>query len=342
MFKSKDLYHSAFAFSLILLASYVGSKFKQNFYERTNDEYDLIKKYLLNESPLYGMAKPKIWIHSKYEINARSWGMRNTHNLNQPYLHLTIQSIIDHCGDDFHVCLIDDRTFSNLIPGWDVDVSNLAEPMKSQIREMGLMQLIYIYGGMLVPNSFVCTKNLKSVYNDGLFGGRPFVCESINRTLNLLEQKRVKFFIPDLYFMGAKRDDATMFELVEYLKARNLTLHATHEMAFTGDSNQWCINAISNQRMNLIGGEKIGIKSADRKQILLEDIMEEKDLGLSSDCCGIYIPADEVLKRTKYQWLAFMSNQELLKSDIAISRYIKASSSDAQYKPSVIVSTVAF
>ena len=342
MFKSKDLYHSAFAFSLILLASYVGSKFKQNFYERTNDEYDLIKKYLLNESPLYGMAKPKIWIHSKYETNARDWSSGNTKNLNQPYLHLTIQSIIDHCGDDFHVCLIDDKTFSNLIPGWDVDVSNLAEPMKSQIREMGLMQLIYIYGGMLVPNSFVCTKNLKSIYNDGLFGGRPFVCESINRTLNLLEQKHVKFFIPDLYFMGAKRDDATMFELVEYLKSRNLTLHATHEMAFTGDSNQWCINAIWNQRMNLIGGEKIGIKSADRKQILLEDIMEEKDLDLASDCCGIYIPADEVLKRTKYQWLAFMSKRELLKSDIAISRYIKTSSVDAQDKPSVIMSAVAF
>lgn len=342
MFKSKDLYHSAFAFSLILLASYVGSKFKQNFYERTNDEYDLIKKYLLNESPLYGMAKPKIWIHSKYETNARDWSSGNTKNLNQPYLHLTIQSIIDHCGDDFHVCLIDDKTFSNLIPGWDVDVSTLAEPTKSQIREMGLMKLIYIYGGMLVPNSFVCTKNLKSIYNDGLFGGRPFVCESINRTLNLLEQKQVKFFIPDLYFMGAKRDDPTMFELVEYLKARNLTLHATNEMAFTGDSNQWCINAIWNQKMNLVGGEKIGIKSTDRKQILLEDIMEEKDLDLSSDCCGIYIPADEVLKRTKYQWLAFMSKRELLKSDIAISRYIKMSSVDAQDKPSIIMSAVAF
>ena len=342
MFKSKDLYHSAFAFSLILLASYVGNKFKQNFYERTNDEYDLIKKYLLNESPLYGMAKPKIWIHSKYEINARSWGGRNTNNLNQPYLHLTIQSIIDHCGDDFHVCLIDDRTFSNLIPGWDVDVSTLAEPMKSQIREMGLAKLIYIYGGMLVPNSFVCTKNLKSVYNDGLSGGSPFVCEAINRTSNLLEQKQKTLFIPDLYFMGAKRDDATMFELVEYLKARNLTLHATHERAFLGDSSQWCLNAIRNQKMNLVGGEKIGIKTNDRKQILLEDIMEEKDLDLSNDCCGIYIPADEVLKRTKYHWLAFISKQDLLRSDIAISRYIKASSADAQDKPNIIMSAVAF
>jgi hypothetical protein len=342
MFKSKDIVHSVFAFSLILLASYVGNRFRQSFDEKTNDEYDLIKKYLLNESPLYGMNKPKIWIHTKYEINARNWiesHSRNTHNLNQPYLHLSIQSIIDHCGDDFHVCLIDDKTFSNLIPGWDVDVSTLAEPMKSQIRELALAKLIYLYGGMLVPNSFICTKNLKSIYADGLYGGRPFVCEAINRTANLLEQKQKTLFIPSLYFMGAKRDDPTIYELVEYLKSRNISLHSSHERTFLGDSSQWCLSAIRNQKMNLIGGERIGIKTKDRKQILLEDLMEEKDLDLSPDCCGVYIPADEVLIRTKYQWLAFISKQELLKSDIAISRYIGMTMVD---KPSIIPSAVSF
>jgi hypothetical protein len=341
MLKSKDIIHSGFAIALILLSSYVGNRFRQSFGERTNDEYDLIKKYLLNESPLYGMNKPKIWIHTKYDINARNWKeshARNTHNLNQPYLHLTIQSIIDHCGDDFHVCLIDDKTFSNLIPGWEVDVSILAEPMKSQIRELALAQLVYIYGGMLVPNSFICTKNLKSIYADGLYGGIPFVCETINRTANLLEQKQKTLFIPDLYFMGAKREDATMYELVEYLKSRNKSLHSSFEPTFLGESNQWCLDSIRSKRMNLIGGERIGIKTKEGKQILLEDLMEEKDLDLSTDCCGVYIPADEVLRRTKYNWLAFISKYELLKSDIAISRYIGMTSA---YRPSIIPSAVS-
>ena len=61
MFDSKNMYHYLFAFSLIMTASYVGNTFKQNFSERTNDEYELIKKYLLNDSPLYGFNKPKIW-----------------------------------------------------------------------------------------------------------------------------------------------------------------------------------------------------------------------------------------------------------------------------------------
>ena len=89
LFDRKNIYHYLFAFSLILTASYVGNKFKQNFVNN-NDEYELIKKYLLNDSPLYGFNKPKIWIHSKYDINARKWKdfqSRNTTNLNQPYLH---------------------------------------------------------------------------------------------------------------------------------------------------------------------------------------------------------------------------------------------------------------
>ena len=174
-----------------------------------------------------------------------------------------------------------------------------------------------------------------------MYGGVPFVCEAINRTSNLLEQKQKTLFIPSLYFMGAKREDPTIYELVEYLKSRNVTFHSSHERSFLGDSSQWCLDAIRSHRMNLIGGDRIGIKSKDRKQILLEDLMEEKDLDLSPDCCGIYIPADEVLIRTKYQWLAFITKQELLKSDIAISRYIKMSSVDAQYQPSVILSAVS-
>ena len=86
MFETKNLYHYMFAFGLILVASYFGNKFKQAF-EPSNDEYELIRKYLLNDSPLYGFNKPKLWIHSKYELNARKWKSfqsRTSTDLNQP------------------------------------------------------------------------------------------------------------------------------------------------------------------------------------------------------------------------------------------------------------------
>lgn len=341
MLTRRDIYHSIFAFSLLMVASYVGNRFKAGFSERTNDDYELIRKYLLNESPLYGMNKPKIWIHSKYETNARDWKTahsRNTNNLNQPYLHLTIQSTIDHCGDDFHVCLIDDNSFSKLIPGFETDVASLAEPMRSQFREYGLMKLVFLYGGMLVPNSFVCTRNLKQLYDDGLRDGRPFACEAINRTSSLIEQKHRLLFVPDLYFMGAKRDDDVMHELVEHLKTQCANPHFSDERVFLGDSSHWCA-----KRFTVVGGEKIGIKTNSRKQILLEDLMEDKFLDLSTDSYGVYIPEEEVLRRPKYKWLAFVSKGELLASDTAIAKYLKTSMVDAHgeyYKSNIRHSAV--
>jgi hypothetical protein len=336
MLSKKDIYHSLFAFSVLALASYVGNTFKQKFSERTDDEYDIIRTYLLNESPLYGMNKPKLWIHSKYEVNARDWknGGRNTTQLSQPYLHLTIQSIIDHGGDDFHICLIDDHSFSKLIPAWAANVATLAEPMRSQFREYGLMTLVFLYGGMLVPNSFVCTRNLKSLYDDGLRQGRPFVCEAINRTTNMVEQKHRLLFIPDLYFMGAKRDDDVMRELVEWLKTKCAGTHFSDQRRFLGESNHW-----SMKRMTVLGGEKIGIKTTKRQQILLEDLVSDGFLDIPTDSYGVYIPGDEVLLRPNYKWLAYVSKGELLASDIAIAKYLKTSMIDANddyYKSNVI------
>jgi hypothetical protein len=61
---------------VIMVISYVGTLYKQSFETMNNDEYELIRKYLLNDSPLYGFNKPKLWIHTKYEYNARDWEFR--------------------------------------------------------------------------------------------------------------------------------------------------------------------------------------------------------------------------------------------------------------------------
>ena len=200
----KNIYYYLIAFSFIIFANYFGTKIK-NFFEEKNNDYELIQKYLLNDdSHLEGVkSKPKIWIHTKYEINARKWKdfySRNTTDLNQPYIHLTIKTIIDHCADDFNICLIDDETFSKIIPNWDIDLPRVTEPIKSNMREFALTQLLYIYGGMIVPNTFLCTKNLKSLYYNGINGNKPFICENINHTCNLLKSKKRKTFVPDTFF----------------------------------------------------------------------------------------------------------------------------------------------
>ena len=61
--------HYLIALAIIGVASYFGNQLKDRLDTKEKDEYEMIKKYLLNDSPLYGFNKPKIWIHSKYEVN---------------------------------------------------------------------------------------------------------------------------------------------------------------------------------------------------------------------------------------------------------------------------------
>ena len=345
MFSQKNIGFYVLSAITIFATSYLVNKYTQQF--ESNDEYELIRKYLLNDSPLYGFNRPKIWIHTKYEINSRKWKdfySRNTTDLNQPYIHLTIKTIIDHCGDDFNVCLIDDQTFSKLIPSWDVDLSTVAEPMRAHFRELGLMQLVYYYGGMVVPNSLVCLRNLKSLYEDGIRNNLPFVCESINRSMNVQNQKQRLLFAPSLYFMGAVKNDPVILELVEYLKQRNVSPHFSAEVDFVGDTSNWCFDRLNEGKLNLIGGERIGVKTEKRKTILLEDLMEEGFLDLRKDTVGIYIPADEILTRPKYQWFAVLPSEQVLKTNSIIAKYLMASiadSTDEYIKSSEIRSVVS-
>jgi hypothetical protein len=311
----------------ILIGSYLVSKWQEKT-SSPNDEYRIIRQYLLNDSPLYGYNRPKLWIHTKYEINARHWKdfySRNSTDLNEPYIHLCIKTIIDHCGDDFHICLIDDQTFSQLIPSWDIDLSTMAEPKKSQFRELALMQLLYYYGGMLVPNSFVCMKNLAPLYKKGIARNQPFVCENINRSMDGVRQRHRLLFTPDNFFMGVEKNDPLMLEFVEYLKQRNRKLHFSNEFEFLGDSQRWCVDAVNKMHLHLVGGEIIGVKTKDRKTILIEDLLEEGYLDLHEDIVGIYIPNEEILRRPKFQWFAVLPRKEILQSNMIISKYILAS-----------------
>jgi hypothetical protein len=334
MFEAKKIWKYIALIAVLGVASYYGNNIKQMFNTTDADEHKLIKQYLLNDSPLYGFNKPKLWIHTKYEINARKWKdfySRNSYDLNQPYIHLTIKSIINHCSSDFHICLIDDDTFSKLIPTWDIDLMNIAEPLKSQYRQLGLAQLLYYYGGMVVPNSFLCCRNLKEMYEEGISGKKPFVCESINRTLNVQNQVNGSkmLFIPDTYFMGSPKNNDVILEYIDYLKSRSQSGHITRVYEFLGDTQVGCIGSINMGKMNLIGGEYIGIKTNKRKPVLLEDLMEDNYLDLSPAMYGIYIPESEILLRPKYQWFAVLDSKQLLESNIFIAKHIKASMVDA-------------
>ena len=58
--------------------------------------------------------------------------------MNQPYKYITIKSVIDKCGEDFNICVIDDNIFTKIMPNWNINISLIAEPLKTNIIKLTL------------------------------------------------------------------------------------------------------------------------------------------------------------------------------------------------------------
>ena len=323
-----------FVIAVIGIATYVSNQFKQSFAnEHQKDDYEMVKQYLLNDSPLYGYNRPKIWIHSQYEVNARTWKnfmSRNSTDLNQPYLYLTIQSIINHCSKDFHVCLIDDESFSKLIPNWDVSMNMLPEPQKSKFRKIGMLQLLYFYGGMVLPNSFLCTQNMRSFYDQSTKNDKMFVAENVNKHTNMLNEKPKSVFVPDTQIMGTTKNNDMLKSWIEFLRSDVSNGHFSQEMDFLGSENSMLQKLVTQQQIHLISGDHFGVKTRNGSPIILDDLMEENFLDVDmSQLLGIQIPRDELLKRNKYQWFSILPYKDVLNANVILSKFFKASMVDS-------------
>lgn len=153
----------------------------------------------------------------------------------------------------------------------------------------------------------------------------PFICENINTTMNMNEKKRM-LFVPDIYFMGVeKKENSTIQEILHFIKKGCDKPHFSSEDEFRGELQNHCL-LVKSKRLRLVGGEIIGVKTAKKQRILLDDLMEEKEIELNSKCCGIYIPSDEILNRTKFQWFALLSSQQIFESKSFLSKYLPTTS----------------
>lgn len=298
----------------------ISKTFNINKNKQEIDDYDLIKKYLLNDSSLAKSKKKILWIHNTYDINARSWlnfQSRNTRELNQPYLYLTIKSIIDKCGNDFNICLIDDSSFFNILHGWTIDLTQVGEPICSKIRDLALAKVLYTYGGLLVPSSFICQQNLTSCYDNNTLNDKMVVGEFINKTVSATNTA----YAPSNKFMGCLRNCGVMKEYMNYLEIL-VSNDFTDESNFVGAINNWLSLRIENREINMVAANKLGVKDANGKSVMIERLMSNAFIDFIDSIYGIYIPADDVLNRLKYNWFARLSPHQVLESDTIIGKQL--------------------
>jgi len=316
-------YYLKYILLLILLTiiGFLYERYKKKV-ERTQmlNDNDLIKKYLLEQSDLANCKKPILWIHVKFDKNARWWssfGSRNTYCLNQPYMLLTIKSIIEHCGESFQVVLVDDETFNKIIPGWTTKVYNLPSPLSDHLRELALMKLLNLYGGMLIPPSFVCNKNLFSLYNRTMLLNDIFVGETVSNS----KVSSMADFFPDTRIMGTTKNNDVLSEYILYLE-KLVSNDYTDDIRFNDETNKWIYREILNKKILVVDGKYFGVKNKENEPVIIDDLMGDTEIEFMKCKYGVFIPSDELLKRTSLNWFCRLSPEQVLEANTEISRLI--------------------
>jgi hypothetical protein len=167
-------------------------------------------------------------------------------------------------------------------------------------------------------------KNVAPLYNEMIASARPFFAEEINHSTG-----GNGTFVPGMQVMGAQKACPVIKEIIVALQKRNKSNHFSNEAKFVGQNHQMLRCLVDGGKATLIDGRMVGVKTVKGKRILLDDLMSEDFLDLCPRAYGIVVPADEVLSRSKYQWLAYLSINELMKTKMVLTKYLKASIVDS-------------
>ena len=132
-------YFVAASFIVGVAFQYMYKNFFPSISESANEE-ELIQKYLLGEDENLETSKvPILWIYVPYEYNSRNWinfYSRSSFDLNQPYLYLTLKSIINQCKNSFKICIIDYAAFDKLLPGWKLNLERVPSPVSNKLVQL--------------------------------------------------------------------------------------------------------------------------------------------------------------------------------------------------------------
>jgi hypothetical protein len=285
----------------------------------TADEYAEIRQYLTHDETLDKSKKPILWIHIPYEYNSRQWvnfGSRSSTDLNQPYLQLCVRSIVKHCQESFKIVFIDDGSFEKLVPHWSIQMNLLADPVKKYVRQLALTKLLYYYGGMNVPISFLCYKDLFGLFQTGTRDNQFFVCENYNENVTSTN----KLFYPDIRFMGTRKQNETLREFLDHME-RNISSDFTSQSDFLGEFNKWCQRKQKKEKVTIIPGTHVGTKTIQGDHVLVETLLGEEYISFYDQMYGIWIPNEMILKRTNYAWFAQLTPDQIFESSFILAKH---------------------
>tara|TARA_B100000424_G_C22932700_1_gene496124 strand:+ start:49 stop:942 length:894 start_codon:yes stop_codon:yes gene_type:complete len=264
-----------------------------------SDERYLISKFLYNET--YSDGKPYLWMLVPLDENSRGWesfNERKNCKLNIPFVELCMRSIVRKNKNLFNVCVVTDDDLVDIIPNWNYKMSELSSPVKERVRRLAQLKLLYYYGGLVVPPSFLCSKPLRSLYARSEASPFHVYCSST-----------------DSIICSKKRN----YELSQHMQ--NMEVYVK-DMSNETDFLQ-IVKDSASKYMCELDNKEFGLKTKDGEKIHISELLGQSKIKFTDLIYGIYFPYKEILQSTKWGWFAKLTEAELNEDSLYISKFFR-------------------
>ena len=301
-------------FILITSVGILIDKYRKKQAVHKQVEYNtLVEKYLVNDETevVNNPKKTIVWIYIPKARNARNWinfGSRNNYS-NPPIMYITLTSIILKAQRNCKVCIVDDTSLSKLLKGWDIKLDTLDCFSKSKIANLAMMKVLYKYGGILVPPTYLAMNDIDVLYKNGVQQTDMFVVETLDDTKEYLTLNHM--------FVGCKAKSSTMKDIIGRLEQ---TAHDTAlDDVFNEDSVLY--SYIQDRTVTVVHGSNIGNIDSNGDLLSFDRLLSDEDICMDDNILhGIYIPYKKLLSRDKYRWILYMTYDDLLQTDTFLTR----------------------
>jgi hypothetical protein len=195
-------------------------------------------------------------------------------------------------------------------------LATVGEPILTNVRQLAIAKLIHLYGGINVPISFLCSRDIIGIYEKGIRDDTMFVCENINTNISATNN----MFYPDARFMGAKKNNEMMAKYIFHLENLLGSDYAA-EYEFTGGYNKWINEHMDKKHgIRLIPGTDVGTKTINEEPVLIDHLLNQDFIQFYNKMYGIWIPSDQILKRNNYEWFARLSADQIFQSNTILAK----------------------
>jgi hypothetical protein len=284
---------------------------------RTNKQRNTFEDPRLLER---GTKTAPVWIFvDDTDVNSRWWadfGARSSRVYNMPFLNLCYQTIVNACGDKYHVEVIGGLADAERrLGGLPTPMRNKRLPLRDE--EMTYLKIAFLekFGGLWMGPATICLRKLPVLPEDKvvLFGSDSLETYAGRQGTTLPNQHA---------FWAPTANHPFFAQWRQILEARLEQQHTGKEIR---NDSRWDVLFTGTGRTDIMinPGFELTRKKNGRK-IELEDLLAAGTEGvlpfdIPADTVYVPFPWPELLERRMFGWFLRMSEEQVLESDLVVS-----------------------